>query len=259
MNGAQFKQQVVAVTGAAGGIGRDAAAAFCDHGARVALLDVESDRVAEAVAVIAKEHGNDAIGVVCDVTDRTSVSKAFASVEQKLGPVDLLVNNAGVGSSARFVELTDTEWDRVMDTNAKGTFLCSQAVVPGMLDRGRGSIINVSSQAAKNGQPLIAHYCASKAAVIGLTRALALELAPTIRVNAVCPGVIDTEMVRQTIAQQADILGRPAEALREAILDSIPLGRLQSPRSVADAILYLAAASEVTGQALDVSGGMVMG
>jgi NAD(P)-dependent dehydrogenase (short-subunit alcohol dehydrogenase family) len=254
----RFGGRVVVVTGAVTGLGRSIASAFVDAGAKVAVLDLDDGRTAEVAATLRADASGEAIGVGCDVTRRDSVAAAFAAVAAHLGPVDVLVNNAGVSSTAPFLELDDDAWDRVMDTNAKGAFLCAQAAAAAMGDRG-GAIVNVSSQAAKNGEALIAHYCASKAAVLGLTRALALELAPAIRVNAVCPGVIDTDMVRGTVRRRAAVTGRSEEELLAEVRAQIPLGRLQSPESIAEAILYLAAAEDVTGLSLDVSGGMVMG
>ena len=254
-----FEGKVVVVTGAVAGLGRAIAAAFVRDGAQVAVLDLKGHQAAEAAAAIEAGAAGEAVGIGCDVTDRDSVFAAFVTVAERLGPVEVLVNNAGVSGSAPFLELDDDAWDRVMDTNAKGTFLCTQAAVPAMQGRGGGAIVNVSSQAAKNGEALIAHYCASKAAVLGLTRALALELAPDIRVNAVCPGVIDTDMVRSTVRRQSAAMGKSESELLEEIRSHIPLGKLQSPESIAAAILYLAGADDVTGLSLDVSGGMVMG
>lgn len=244
--------RVVIVTGAGAGLGRAIVAAFLEHGARVVGADVDEDALGSI---------DGALGLRCDVSDPAGVEAMVAAVLARYGRVDVLVNNAGVTSVHPFTELPEGEWDRVMAINAKGSFLCAQAVARQMLQQAEGgAIVNVSSQAGWNGEAMIAHYCASKAAVIGLTRSLARELAPTIRVNCVCPGSVETEMLIGTQERQAAALGIDRATLVERLCERIPVGRLQRPQEVADAILFLAGdgASALTGQCLQVSGGMVM-
>ena len=177
-----------------------------------------------------------------------------------LSGIDVLVNNAGVVTMNRVVDLPEDDWDSVMDVNAKGVFLMVRETLPGMLKRGGGAIVNIASQAGKRGYALTAHYCASKAAVIVFTKGVALEVAPTVRINCVCPGILWTEMVERECAWEEEITGEPRDAIKERLLSGIPMGRFQEPHQVAPLVLFLAsdAASEMTGQAINVTGGMVM-
>ncbi len=252
-----FADKVAVVTGAGGSIGGAICGAFSRAGASVIAADLES-----ALAEVATSHETNGHGfaIACDVTNRTSVQSLVQSTIRQFGRLDILVNNAGVNSVYRFADLPESEWDRIMDVNAKGTFLCSQAVVSHMRERQGGVIVNISSQAARRGEPLIAHYCAAKAAVIGLTRALALEAAPEVRVNCVCPGTIKTAMVESAWKRQAALLGVETSALAQMAVDRTPLHRLQEPIDVAEAVMFLAsdAARQMTGQVLHVSGGLIM-
>jgi NAD(P)-dependent dehydrogenase (short-subunit alcohol dehydrogenase family) len=183
-----------------------------------------------------------------------------AKANEELDGIDILVNNAGVITMDKIVDVTPEDWDFVMDVNAKGVFLCMRATVPGMLERGGGQIVSVASQAGKRGYKLFAHYCASKAAVILLTKGLALEVAPTIRVNCVCPGIVNTEMMDREYVWEEEMTGEKQESIKERWMSGIPMGRFQEPEHVAGVVQFLAsdAASEMTGQAINITGGMVM-
>lgn len=227
------------ITGAAGGIGSATAALLAEEGARVALAD------------LGPPEGDYAASVTLDVTSEESVRRAVAEVEQRLGRIDILVNCAGIYRIGQLADVDPAAWDELMNINLRGTYLMCRAVLPGMLERGAGSIVNLSSISGRTKSTLAApSYVASKAGVIGLTMALASQSAPRrVRVNAVAPGPVDTEMIR----------GLP-DALKPGLLATIPLGRLATARGIAQAIAFLAsdAASHITGETLNVNGGAFM-
>lgn len=240
--------QVAIVTGAGSeaGIGRATARLFADAGAQLGLLDVDSEAVAELASSLGGKH----LGIECDVTDAASVTRAVRQVHSELGPVAILVNNAGVTQRRSFGDITTEDYDLILDVSLRGGFLCSQAVLPSMKESG-GSIVFISSVSAENGGGVFggAHYCSAKAGLIGLARALGKELAPyRIRVNAVAPGVVDTEITHGELT---------AEGKRE-IAATVPLRRLGTPHDVAACCLFLAseAAAYITGEVLNVNGGM---
>jgi 3-oxoacyl-[acyl-carrier protein] reductase len=237
---------VAVVTGSTRGIGHAIALALHGAGAKVAIVGRDLAR-AQAIAA---GLGDRAVGVACDVADAAQVEQAFAAVEQALGPVTALVNNAGVTRDNVMLRLTADDWDAVLDPNLKGAFLCTKAVLRGMMKRRAGRIINVSSIVGLIGNKGQANYAASKAGLIGFTKSVAKEYASRgILVNCVAPGFIDTDMTS----------GLPEEA-RAALLESIALGRLGSPDDIAGAVLFLVSdlATYITGQTLVVDGGMVM-
>jgi NAD(P)-dependent dehydrogenase (short-subunit alcohol dehydrogenase family) len=236
--------RTVVVTGGAKGIGRATVARFCAAGDRVVALG----RDAEAALAAGVET------YVCDVTDETAVADTFEAI----GPVDVLVNNAGMGESAPLHRTTLESWRRHLEVNATGAFLCMRAVVPGMRERGSGAIVTVASTAGRAGVPYTSAYTASKHAVVGLTRAVASELAGTgVRVNAVCPTFVRTDMTDRSIAHIMARTGRSADQAQEALAAASPLGRLLEPDEVADAIVHLAspAAAAISGQAWVIDGG----
>ena len=237
--------QVALVTGSTRGIGRAIAARLHAAGAKVAVVGREQTAARE----VARELGEGAAGFGCNVTDRDQVEAALAAAEQELGPVSILVNNAGITRDNLLLRLSDEDWDAVLDANLKGAFLATRAVLKGMMKRRGGRIINISSIVGLIGNKGQANYAASKAGLIGFTRAVAREYASrNILVNCIAPGYIETEMTA----------GLPKEA-RDALLGQISLGRLGQPADVAGAVLFLASdlAGYITGQVLVVDGGMV--
>jgi NAD(P)-dependent dehydrogenase (short-subunit alcohol dehydrogenase family) len=254
----RFEGRGVVVTGAAQGMGRAISEAFLSEGARVVLADLNE----EGVAATAEELGRDGntFAVRCDVTNSDDVRNLVTASLDQLGAVDVFVNNAGTITMRRVVELDEDEWDTVMDVNAKGVFLCTRAILPHMLDRQSGAIVNIASQAGKRGYKLFAHYCASKAAVIVFSRGVALEVAPHVRINCICPGIVNTDMMEREYAWEEAMTGEPKESIQKRWMAGIPMGRFQEPEHIARVALFLASddASEMTGQAINVTGGMVM-
>jgi 3-oxoacyl-[acyl-carrier protein] reductase len=244
-------KKVALVTGAAGDIGRATALALAEANMTIVVADLDENGVEKAVAAV-RESGGEASGRDLDVTDRSRVHSVINAIRDELGPVDVLVNCAGNLKPTPVIDIPEPEWDSIVDVNLKGTFLCSQAVLPDMLSKGWGRIVNVSSTAGKNISTVGgAHYTAAKAGVLGFTRHLANEVAANgITVNAVCPGLIDTQMISDTISAE-----RMAEYAR-----SFPIQRLGRPDEVAAMIRYLASdeAAYVTGAALDINGGDLM-
>lgn len=236
--------RTVVVTGGARGIGRATVERFAAAGERVVALG----RDPAGLASLQVE------GLVCDVTDERSVEEVFG----RIGTVDVLINNAGIGESAPLHATTLDAWSRHLAVNATGAFLCMRAVVPGMRERGAGAVVTVASTAGRAGVPYTTAYSASKHAVIGLTRAVAAEVAGTgVRVNAVCPTFVRTEMTERTIANIVQRTGRSPQQAEAALAGAAPLGRLLEPGEVADAIVFLAspAAAAINGQAVVVDGG----
>jgi len=228
--------KVALVTGGASGIGAGIARVLTSRGAKVAIGDVDA---AAAAATAADLPGGGGLGLRLDVTDRASTSAAVGQVEERLGPVDVLVNNAGVSNVAPFLDITDLEWDRLMNVNLRGVLVVTQRVLAAMRERRSGRVINISSMAGKEGLPNLAHYCATKFGVIGLTQALAKEVAPyNVTVNAVGPGVIRTPLWDDP---DAGILrDLDGEKGWQAFVDGIPLGRPQSAEDIGHACAYLA-------------------
>jgi NAD(P)-dependent dehydrogenase (short-subunit alcohol dehydrogenase family) len=241
--------EIAVVTGGASsrGIGRAIAKLFAEQGAHVAVLDIDGDGARRAAAGLGDGHR----GYRCDVTSQSDVDAVFSMLAQDLGPPSVLVNNAGITQPKRIEEITEADYDAVLDVNLRGTFLCSKAALNHMRPRRKGSIICISSVSARRGGGIFGgpHYCAAKAGILGLTRALAREVAPEgIRVNAIAPGLIDTDITE----------GKLTDVLRAELVKAIPMGRIGQPLDVARACLFFASSlSEyVTGEIMDVNGGM---
>ena len=241
--------QVAFVTGGATGIGLATARALGSRGATVAIFNRNQERAREAIALL-RAAGGAAHAFAADIADAASVETAFSAALAQLQRVDILVNNSGITRDGLFVRMTDEQWTQVIDTNLGGAFRCCRAVARAMMKARYGRIVNVSSVVGLIGNAGQANYAASKAGLLGLTRALARELASrAVTVNAVCPGYIATEMT----------VGLP-DAVKEELVARIPLGRLGDPAEVGDVIAFLASprAGYVTGQVWNVDGGMVM-
>lgn len=251
----QNQSSVAIVTGSAGGIGSATALAFAQRGHRVVICDLDGE-AAKATAAKFTVQGFDAMDLQVDVTDERSVALLVASVMERWGRVDVLVNNAGVESSRPFMEISLADYERVMRVNTTGTWICCQAVVPVMQRQGSGAIVNVSSVAGQRGGGLLgtAAYSTSKGAVIALTKALAREFARSgIRVNAVSPALTMTELAQRQ-------LDRAPSGMLEKIHALTPMGRSAQPCEIASVIAFLASgeASFVTGHVYNVDGGSAM-
>lgn len=244
------------ITGGGRGIGRAIALMFAREGARIAV----AARTAEQVEQVANEIGNEAIALVCDVSDPESVTRMFGDLRERLGNADILVNNAGIAESATVVNTTDELWHRHLAINLSGTFYCTRAALPAMFKKGWGRVINVASIAGKTGAPYIAAYSASKHGVMGLTRSIALEVAAAgITVNAICPGYVDTEMVSRGVEQITTKTGRSAEEALDTLRKMSPQNRLATAEEVAAVALLLASdeGRGINGQGINIDGGSV--
>ena len=249
----------VVITGAAQGIGAAIAETLAHQGA-VLTLAGRRQPVLETLAQRLQAVTRCTV-VVMDVSDANAVAQGFAQARAALGPVSMLVNNAGQAESAPFGKTSPELWQRMLDVNLTGTFLCTQSALPDMLAARAGRIVNIASTAGQRGYAYVAAYVAAKHGVIGLTRALALELASKgITVNAVCPGYTETDIVRDSIARVVQKTGRSEEQAMAEFVKGNPQGRLVQPNEVADAVLWLcgAGASAITGQSIAVAGGEVM-
>jgi 3-oxoacyl-[acyl-carrier protein] reductase len=241
---------VAVITGAGQGIGREIAIAFSMRDTQVVIADRHGENALKVKDEI-QDAGKTALAIEVDVSSEESVTLMIEQALKEFGTIDVLINNAGIYPSASIEELTDESWNRVIGTNLTGAFLCSRAVVPTMLEKKKGRVINLSSTTAFRGARNGAHYAASKAGIIGFTKALALELAPTgITVNAICPGLTDTAQPR----------GHMTDKELYAKKDRVPLGRIAQPRDIVGPVLFLASdkAAHITGQTVLVNGGDLM-
>lgn len=245
------------VTGAGRGIGATIAARLVAEGARVTLLS----RTQSQLDQVMRDLGDSAQSVCADITDLQGTREAIERAVEGFGPVDILINNAGRAESAPTHRAPEELWHSMLAVNLTGTYYCIRAVLPAMIDRQFGRIVNVASTAGVRGYAYVAAYCAAKHGVIGLTRALALEVAQrNITVNAVCPGYTETDLVRGTIANIQQVTGRSAEEARAALTKTNPQGRLIQPAEVANAVAWLClpGTEAITGQSIAIAGGEVM-
>jgi len=257
-NTMRFENRTVLVTGATGGIGREIARRFVVEGARVAVADISREQAEEVAGAL----GSKATGFGVDVTETASIRKLVADTVARLGPIDILINNAGIWDMEPILEVTEARYDRLFAVNVRGFFFTLQEVARHMVGAGRrGVIVNTASQAGRRGEAASSIYAATKATVISLSQSAALALVDKgIRVNAVAPGVVDTPMWAKVDAFYANELGlRPGEKT-EQVRSAIPYGRLADPREIAAAAAFLASddAEYIIGQTLNVDGGNVL-
>jgi NAD(P)-dependent dehydrogenase (short-subunit alcohol dehydrogenase family) len=242
------------VTGAGSGIGAATAQRLASLGAKLTLIGRDAGKLARTA------EGLDAHVIACDVTDEAALHGAFNAGRERFGPVAILINNAGAAASHPFLKTSRQVLDRLMAVNLTGAFMASQAALPDMLEAGWGRIVNVASTAALKGYPYVTAYCASKHALLGLTRALAAETAKKgVTVNAVCPGFVDTDIVSRSVETITAKTGRTADQARAELASANPQGRLLTPAEVAATIAWLCTeeSSGINGSAVSISGGEV--
>lgn len=259
----RLKDKVAGVTGAAMGMGKCIAETLAAEGAVVAVTDL-NEELAKKTAENIRANGGKAEAFKLDVANRSEIKTVIKKIFDTFGSIDIWVNNAGVSTMKPFFELDDHDWDFLHEVNGSGVFFCSQAAASFMVKQGRGGkIINNASMAGKRGgnAPYLAHYVYTKFGVIGLTQAMAKELAPfKINVNAVCPGYVATPMQERELVWEAKLRGITPEAVKKSYIDDTPLGRVEYPEDIAKVILFLASsdADFITGEAINVNGGAWM-
>jgi len=249
----KFDGKRVLITGSSRGIGQAAARVFHSLGAKVAINGRSAGSIANGIAALG--GGKRMISALGDIATVKGCEEAVHSAVEGLGGLDVLVNSAGVGDARPLLDCDEAMWDQVLNVNLRGTFFCIRAAYP-YLKASRGNVVNVGSDAGLIGEKKLSVYCASKGGVVNVTRALALELAPDVRVNCVCPGYVDTDMVRREIENAAD----PALAEAE-VMSYMPLKRMAHPEEIGKAIAYLASddAGFITGAAFSIDGGSTAG
>jgi NAD(P)-dependent dehydrogenase (short-subunit alcohol dehydrogenase family) len=256
----ELEGQVAIITGAGRGIGRATALELGRMGAHIVIAEPDPAN-AERTAAEVRALGRRALVVLTDVTCRKDVNGMVAQTRAEFGRIDVLVNNAGIYRAAPTLEVTEEHWDAVMHINAKGVFFASQTVLPTMIEQKRGVIVNLASMAGKIGSRANLPYNASKAAVISMTKSLALaHAADGIRVNCVCPGFVETDMWAALVQQLGPLFQQSPEEFTHRSLRQIPLGRMERPEDVANVIGFLVSprSAYMTGQAISVDGGLVM-
>ena len=256
----ELQGQVAIVTGAGRGIGRATALELARLGADIVIAELDAGG-ADKTAALVKDLGRRAVVVPTDVTKRADLATMVERTRAALGRIDILVNNAGIYRAAATLDVTEEHWDAIMTINAKAVFFATQAVLPMMIAQKSGSIVSLASMAGKIGSRTNLPYNASKAAVISMTKSLALaHAADGIRVNCVCPGFVETDMWTMVAREQSALLNQTPEEFTRKRQESVPLGRMERPEDVAAVIGFLASprAAYMTGQALSVDGGLVM-
>jgi len=257
----KFQGKRVAVTGAASGIGAAISESFAREGAAVAFMDIDGSAAEKKADEARAQYGANCLSLQVDVKDAKSVSQAFETVEKAYGGLDIFVNCAGISIIVPMLDCTEEIWDKTIDINLKGTFLCVQNAVKIMLKQQRGSIICMSSQSGKVGASHYQAYCASKFGVIGIVQSAALEFAKMgIRINAVCPGVVYTPMWDKQLGSYAKKRNMHDSEVMPYFESKIPMGRLGTVEDVIGVTFFLAGddSSYLTGQALNVAGGQIM-
>jgi len=252
--GSYFSNQHTVITGGASGIGEAIAERLAETGMRITLMGRNPERLSTTTG---------RLGVASqqvDITDPDSVRQGFSAAVQANGPVSILVNNAGSAESSPFNKMDDEMWDRMLAVNLTGTYLCTKAVVDAMSKAGFGRIINIASTASQKGYAYVSAYCAAKHGVLGLTRALALEMARKgVTVNAVCPGFTDTDLVARSLDTIVESTGMSREQALAELVKNNPQGRLIKPQEVAETVVWLCGenSASITGQAIAVAGGEI--
>ena len=256
----ELQGQIAIVTGAGRGIGRATALELAHLGADIVIAELDAGG-ADKTAALVKDLGRRAVVVLTDVTRRADLATMVERTRTAFGRIDVLVNNAGIYRAATTLDVTEEHWDAIMTINAKAVFFATQAVLPVMIAQKSGSIVSLASMAGKIGSRTNLPYNVSKAAVISMTKSLALaHAADGIRVNCVCPGFVETDMWTMVAREQSALLGQTPEEFTRKRQESVPLGRMERPEDVAAVIGFLASprAGYMTGQALSVDGGLVM-
>ena len=255
----RFEGKVALVTGAGQGIGRQIAVRLAEDGADVVVADINA-RTVEETAVALRQLGRQAVALVADMGDVAVAEALPGRAIERLGRLDVLVNNAAIGDPRSMWELEERHWDRVYAVNVKGMFCCLRGAARHMREAKQGKIVNLASSAGKLGSPNHLHYAATKAAVINVTRSAAMELAPHgINVNCVCPGIVETEPWDKAAQVYARLADKPIDVIVRERVAMTPLGRAAQPNDVASVVTFLASADAdyMTGQALNVTGGLV--